>query len=101
MKKLYLLPLFLLIPSIAGFAVNPPKGFTALFNGKDLSGWYGDNPHASRKADDRATSIREQQADFKAHWSVDGDEFVNDGKGPYATTDRDYGDIELMLEYKT
>jgi|TARA_B110000467_G_scaffold163321_1_gene189000 hypothetical protein len=101
MKKSYLLPLFLLIPSIGGFAVNPPEGFTALFNGTDLTGWYGDNPHTSRKADDRATSIGEQQADFKAHWSVDGDEFVNDGKGPYATTDRDYGDIELMLEYKT
>lgn len=101
MNKLRLFSLFFLLPSIAGFAVNPPEGFQPLFNGKDLSGWYGDNPHTSRKAKDRAASIREQQSEFKAHWSVEGDELVNDGHGPYATSDRDYGDIELMLEYKT
>ena len=28
-------------------------------------------------------------------------ELVNNGKGPYLTTDEDYGDIELLLEYKT
>ena len=24
----------------------PPEGFRALFNGKDLTGWYGLNPHS-------------------------------------------------------
>ena len=28
-------------------------------------------------------------------------ELVNDGNGPFATTERDYGDIELRLEYRT
>ncbi len=101
MKKSYLLALCFLLPSIAGFAADPPEGFQALFNGEDLSGWYGDNPHQSRKGDDRTAAIREQQAEFQAHWSVEDGELVNDGDGPYATTDRDYGDIELMLEYKT
>ena len=27
----------------------PPKGFRAIFNGKDLTGWYGWNPHTSAK----------------------------------------------------
>jgi hypothetical protein len=37
----------------------------------------------------------------KAHWYVEGDELVNDGHGAYATTEKDYGDFELHLEYKT
>ena len=28
-------------------------------------------------------------------------ELVNDGQGAYATTEKDYGDFELLLEYKT
>ncbi len=87
--------------SALSLAANPPHGFRALFNGEDLSGWYGDNPHTSRKADDRAASIKEQQDAFKAHWTVENGELVNDGKGPYATTQREFGDVELMLEYKT
>ena len=32
---------------------------------------------------------------------VEDGELVNDGEGPFATTDRDYGDIELLVEYRT
>ena len=33
---------FLASAALAAAAENiPPPGFTALFNGKDLSGWYG------------------------------------------------------------
>src|SRR2546430_1203412 len=35
------------------------------------------------------------------YWRVENGELVNDGKGPYATTDKEYGDIELLIEYKT
>jgi len=34
------------------------------------------------------------------HWRVENAELVNDGKGLYLTTDKDYGDFELQLEYK-
>ena len=100
MKLLPILTLTILT-SVFAQAVNPPEGFRPLFNGQDLSGWYGDNPHQSRKADDRQAAIEEQQAEFKEHWTIENGELVNDGHGPYATTVRDYGDIELMLEYKT
>ncbi len=82
---------------------QPDAGFQQLFNGKNLDGWHGDNPHTTAKApaDQRAAAIAAQQADFQAHWSVDQGELVNDGHGPYATTDETYGDIELVLEYKT
>jgi hypothetical protein len=27
----------------------PPEGFRTLFNGQDLSGWHGHNPHQGPK----------------------------------------------------
>jgi hypothetical protein len=95
---------FSILASLIGstlWSADPPKGFEALFNGRNLGGWHGDNPHNSMKAENRIASIESQQVEFHNHWTVDNGELVNDGKGPYATTDRDYGDIELLLEYKT
>jgi hypothetical protein len=85
---------------------QPPSGFTALFNGKDLSGWYGlpqidPAKLASMSADERAQKRAADDVEFRKHWSVENGELVNDGLGPFATTDRDYGDIELRLEYRT
>ena len=37
---------------------------------------------------------------INAHWRVENGELVNDGHGLYLTTDKDYGDFELLLEYK-
>ena len=37
---------------------------------------------------------------IKAHWRVENGELVNDGKGLYLTTDKDYGDFELLVDYK-
>lgn len=42
----------------------------------------------------------ESKENIKAHWRVENGELVNDGKGLYATTDKDYGDFELWVEYK-
>lgn len=74
-----------------------------IFNGKDLTGWHGDNPHQTVKAKPgmRTEAIKAQQPEFLAHWTVDNSELVNDGHGPYATTDLEYGDIEMELEYRT
>ena len=82
-----------------------PDGFTALFNGTDLSGWHGMGhfnptklaamPEADRKAK-RATDWKNAQQ----HWSVDNGELVNDGQGVYLTTDREYGDFEFRIDYK-
>lgn len=81
----------------------PPAGFKSLFNGKDLAGWYGLNPHAvdkltGEKLDAAKAKMREE---FSTHWRVDNGELVNDGHGPYATTDADHGDVEFLIEYKT
>ncbi len=82
---------------------EPPEGFRALFNGEDLNGWHGDNPHDTVKApaDKRDEAIAAQQTAFKEHWSVENGELVNDGHGPYCTTDEEFGDIEFHVDYKT
>jgi hypothetical protein len=87
-------------------AAPAPAGFTALFNGKDLTGWRGGDTFDHRKYlampdDKRAEQDAKWTADMKSHWKVEGDELVNDGHGKYATTEKDYGDFELLLEYKT
>jgi hypothetical protein len=94
----------LLLPSVASAQeLKVPDGFTPLFNGKNLEGWHGLNPHSVVKLDDhqKEAAIIKQQKDFVAHWSVENGELVNDGKGPYCSTDKVYGDYELLVEYKT
>lgn len=87
-------------------AVEAPEGFTALFNGKDLTGWRGGSTFDHRKylameEEKRAKQDADWTADMKKHWSVKDGVLVNDGHGKYATTTKDYGDFELLLEYKT
>ena len=87
-------------------APAPPPGFVALFNGRDLSGWRGGETFDHRKLlamsdADRAAQIGKWTQSMRQHWTVEGEELVNDGHGAYATTERDYGDFELLLEYKT
>lgn len=85
------------------------NGFRPLFNGHDLQGWYGNNPHQIAKAkakakdatDKASDAIDAQQDEFRAHWTADHGELVNDGRGPYATTRAEFGDIELRIDYQT
>ena len=81
----------------------PPEGFKAIFNGKDLSGWHGLNPHLTAKleGEKKEAKLKEMREEFATNWTIDNGELVNDGHGPYATTDADYGDIEFLIEYKT
>ena len=97
---------------------SPPPGFTALFNGNDLSGWYGwgtqdptdlEKMTPEERAAYKKKSIEGGLLDAKgndkgdhvnAHWKVEKGELVNDGKGLYLTTDKDYGDFELLVDYK-
>jgi len=106
------LPVFLTVTIAIAFAlpapqsVTPPKGFVALYNGKDLTGWRGGDTFDHRKylamsEEDRAKQDAAWTADMQAHWRAEGADLVNDGKGKYATTVKDYGDFELLVDYKT
>lgn len=102
------------LPAPAGAQAPPPPGFKALFNGNDLQGWRGGDTFDHRKllamsAEDRAAQVKTwtdtmtqvNASTGKPHWYAERGELVNDGFGAYATTTEDYGDFELLLEYKT
>ena len=84
----------------------PPTGFSPLFNGFNLNGWWGckgENPKEwmSLSPIDFHKKWSLSQEDIYRHWSVENGELINDGEGLFLTTEKNYGDFELMLEYKT
>lgn len=116
----FLAQTFVLACGLTSFSIQaaspaPPAGFIALFNGRDLTGWYGwgtKDPSAlgALSAEDRELykkrSIEgglpgaESKEHLQAHWRVENGELVNDGHGLYLTTDKNYGDFEFWVEYK-
>jgi hypothetical protein len=84
---------------------TPPAGFVNLFNGKDFSNWWGFGTSDPRKFKalppaEQAKIKEANMKDIQAHWKVEGNEIVNDGKGLYLTTEKEFADYELHLEYK-
>ncbi len=79
-----------------------PDGFTALFNGKDFDGWHG-RPHLDPRQWEATAQDKkdEWQKEVQQHWSIKDGVIVNDGHGAYLSTDKEYGDIELLIDYKT
>lgn len=92
--------------TLPSFAAEPPEGFEPIFDGKTMDGWHA-RPHfnpielASMEASAREAKMEQWMADAKQHWTIENGELVNDGKGAYLVTNKDYTDYELMLEYKT
>ena len=86
---------------------KPPAGFTAAFNGKDLSGWRGRqgtySPHAEALLSKEELAAKQIQwnAERELHWRVDTakGEIVSDGKSVHLATVKDYGDFELYVDW--
>ncbi len=104
---------YCLLPVVALFVAaahaqednKPPEGFTALFNGKDLKGWHGEQTMSPEKIalmpeDERRAKMEAWLKDAQQHWSVENGELVNDGKGVYLTSDAQPSDFELWIDYK-
>jgi hypothetical protein len=101
-------PLFVLVACASGLvAQGAPPGFVDLWNGRDLAGWHGQRGEvdsekiAAMPEAERAKLLAEDAAGAASHWRVEDGAIVNDGEGPFLTTDRDYRDIELQLDYRT
>ncbi len=85
-----------------------PKGFTALFNGKDLTGWKGllaspnDNPIKRAKLSPEALAAAQAKADAKMqkHWNVKDGVLKFDGGGFSLATIKDYQDFEMYVDWK-
>jgi hypothetical protein len=80
----------------------PASEWIELFNQKDFDGWYGRNPHRFVKVKEgqKKAFIEQEQKDLLKHWKVADEVIYNDGHGPYLTTKKEYGDIDLQLEVK-
>jgi hypothetical protein len=73
-------------PGIVLAADNPPPGFVALFNGRDLSGWKipdGDNGH---------WKVLDGVIDYDAASEAGGDKSL--------WTDREFGDFTLRVDWR-
>lgn len=85
----------------------PPEGFTALFNGKDLSGWKGltgkgGSPVERAKMSPEKRAAEQLKADerMRAHWKVEEGVLVFDGKGDSLVAEKEYGDFEMYVDWK-
>jgi len=98
----------LLVTLSAGFSAAadnvPPEGFVAVFNGKDLSGWKGlvGNPKTRAAMISEQLAVAQEKADasMREHWKVEDGALVFDGKGQSLCTAKDYGDFELLVDWK-
>ena len=78
--------------------------FSPIFNGKDLEGWQGlvENPISRAKMSKKELAQKQKLSDekMKENWSVrDGAIWFN-GKGNNLCTIKDYGDFELILDWR-
>ncbi len=83
---------------------KPPRGFTALFNGENLDGWKGlvgdPKSRAEMSAEELATAQEAADERMRAHWSVQDGALVFDGQGDSLCTAKDYGDFEMLVDWK-
>jgi Domain of Unknown Function (DUF1080) len=116
--------------ALAGFAVHdgsgqekkgdnvPPPGFTALFNGKDLTNWQGllmvPDPSDTKgkkpkripaflvklPADELAKKQKASDEDMRMHWKVVDGVITYDGKNNNLQTAKEYGNFELYVDWK-
>jgi len=83
----------------------PPPGFIPLFNGRDLKGWRGGDTYDHGDLLRMNKVLRERQiekwgVELTVHWRVEDSELVSNGVGRFLTTERDFGDFELLAEYR-
>lgn len=80
------------------------EGYVSLFNGKDLTGWKGlvENPIKRSKMTAKELEAKQVEADKKMResWSAVNGELVFSGKGDNIATIKQYGDFELLLDWR-
>ena len=83
---------------------TPPEGFTALFNGQDLSGWKGLVADPVKRAQMTPEMLQQAQSEadelMRAHWRVIDGVLYFDGKGASLCTQKNYRDFELFVDWK-
>jgi len=81
-----------------------PQGFQALFNGRDLRNWKGLVADPPKRAAMSPEVLKAEQAkadeQMRAHWKVVDGALVYDGKGNSLCTAEDFGDFEMLVDWK-
>ena len=81
-----------------------PEGFTALFNGKDLTNWKGlvGNPKTRAAMSPEELAKAQGKADevMRANWTVEDGALVFSGKGQSLCSAKDYANFELWVDWK-
>jgi len=85
-----------------------PEGFILLFNGKDLANWQALAPMRDRdyakwsklSPEDKAAEQKKANDEILKHWFVQDGVLIHDGMGTSLQTIRDYGNIELYVDWK-
>jgi hypothetical protein len=99
-----LLVLVVLADSLRAADVSPPEGFTAVFNGKDLTGWKGlvkdPKQRAAMTPDELAGEQAKADQRMRDHWKAENGILVFDGKGDNLCTAKDFGDFEMYVDWK-
>ncbi|GHT55038.1 hypothetical protein AGMMS49982_20530 [Bacteroidia bacterium] len=79
-------------------------GFVSIFNGKDLSGWKGlvENPiaRAKMKPAELAKKQKSSNEQMRNDWLVENGLLVFGGKGDNICTEKQYGDFEMVVDWK-
>ncbi len=79
-------------------------GFAPLFDGRGFDGWKGlvADPPARAKMTPQELATAQAAADdrMRAHWKVIDGVLVFDGKGESLCTAADYGDFELLVDWR-
>ena len=82
---------------------TPPAGFTALFNGKDLTNWQGlveINKRKKMSKEQYADALKKANEKYLPHWKVVDGVLAYDGKGQSLQTVKDYANFELYVDWK-
>lgn len=84
---------------------NPTdNGFISIFNGKDLTGWKGlvGNPITRSKMSAKELATAQAKVDKEAaeNWIVEDGNIFFTGKGNNLCTTKDYGDFEMLVDWK-
>lgn len=84
--------------------MSKKEGYVSLFNGKDLTGWKGLVENPIKRASMSPTELAEKQAKadqkMRDTWSAVNGELVFNGHGDNIATVKQYGDFELLLDWK-
>jgi hypothetical protein len=81
----------------------PPSGFTALFNGKDLTDWQGlvaINKRKKMSKEQYEDTVKKATEKAMKHWTVKDGVIHYDGKDNNLQTAKDYGNFEMYVDWK-